>query len=316
MRAEACGVDGLRIPPCRERLGSLALIAATQMAIGSTAMAQNGARNAEFNLDSAAYATAEANGALAGGDSAFTGNPAATAAGWWPDALVAAPIPGYSPQLGFRLTVVAGYYLDLDRRHATTPSSVVGAIRIRVGGGAAALKLNYRYYGNGAHSNSVGITQDAELRYATGKYQVLPGLYAGLGFFDGKAETRLANTALLPPELADPQSKLDLAALELPLEFDSRDDTMFPRTGWLVYARGMLYRSSFGSDVTADAFSVEANNYRPVRGQDVLALRAYYRTVQVDVPFYLLSSFGGKRDLRGYESGRYRDQMMYAVQAE
>ena len=54
-----------------------------------------------------------------------------------------------------------------------------------------------------------------------------------------------------------------------------------------------------------------------MRTRDVLAFRAYYRTVDDgDVPFFLLSSFGGKSDLRGYESGRYRDESMYAVQAE
>jgi outer membrane translocation and assembly module TamA len=33
-------------------------------------------------------------------------------------------------------------------------------------------------------------------------------------------------------------------------------------------------------------------------------------------PFFLKSSFGGASDLRGYPSGRYRDRMMYAMQAE
>ena len=35
-----------------------------------------------------------------------------------------------------------------------------------------------------------------------------------------------------------------------------------------------------------------------------------------DAPFFLLSTFGGQTDLRGYPSGRYRDRMMYALQAE
>jgi hypothetical protein len=32
-----------------------------------------------------------------------------------------------------------------------------------------------------------------------------------------------------------------------------------------------------------------------------------------DTPFFLLSTFGGSSDLRGYPSGRYRDRMMYAI---
>jgi outer membrane translocation and assembly module TamA len=54
-----------------------------------------------------------------------------------------------------------------------------------------------------------------------------------------------------------------------------------------------------------------------MRKQDVLALRATVRsTGGDDVPFFLLSSFGGSTDLRGYPSGRYRDRMMYALQSE
>ena len=34
------------------------------------------------------------------------------------------------------------------------------------------------------------------------------------------------------------------------------------------------------------------------------------------VPFFELCSFGSQGDLRGYESGRYRDRFMFATQAE
>jgi hemolysin activation/secretion protein len=69
--------------------------------------------------------------------------------------------------------------------------------------------------------------------------------------------------------------------------------------------------------VSADVVTLEANNYRPRRERDVLAFRAYFRSANGnDLPFFLQSSFGGTSDLRGYESGRYRDDMMYAVQAE
>ena len=35
-----------------------------------------------------------------------------------------------------------------------------------------------------------------------------------------------------------------------------------------------------------------------------------------DAPFFVLSTFGGSTDLRGYPGGRYRDRMMYALQSE
>lgn len=169
---------------------------------------------------------------------------------------------------------------------------------------------------DGEQGRAVNIVQDMELRFVSAKYQIFPGWYAGLGYFGGDVATGLGIDASLPPGFPDPRLRVKLGAYELPLQFDTRDDTLFPREGWLFDAKAMLYRSSIGSDVSADVFTLEANHYRPTRTSDVLALRAYFRNAQGDVPFFLLSSFGGKSDLRGYESGRYRDEMMYAVQAE
>jgi outer membrane translocation and assembly module TamA len=78
----------------------------------------------------------------------------------------------------------------------------------------------------------------------------------------------------------------------------------------------MIYRESIGSDVETEVLAISANHYIPMRKRDVLALRAYTRATGKDAPFFLLSGFGGRTDLRGYESGRYRDRMMYAVQGE
>jgi outer membrane translocation and assembly module TamA len=50
--------------------------------------------------------------------------------------------------------------------------------------------------------------------------------------------------------------------------------------------------------------------------QNVLALRGVLRSTSGEAPFFLLSTFGGSTDLRGYPSGRYRDAMMYALQGE
>ncbi len=78
----------------------------------------------------------------------------------------------------------------------------------------------------------------------------------------------------------------------------------------------MLYRISAGSDFDADIFKIAVNHYRPVGERNVLALRAFVRSASGDAPFFLLSTFGGSTDLRGYPSGRYRDRVMYALQSE
>jgi outer membrane translocation and assembly module TamA len=100
------------------------------------------------------------------------------------------------------------------------------------------------------------------------------------------------------------------------MQFDSRDHEQFPRNGWLIDSKATFYRASAGSDFDADVWALSVNRYLPVRNRDVLALRARIRTASEDAPFFLLSTLGGSKDLRGYPSGRYRDRMMYALQGE
>jgi hypothetical protein len=58
------------------------------------------------------------------------------------------------------------------------------------------------------------------------------------------------------------------------------------------------------------------NRYFEVATNHVVALRGYGRAASGDAPFFALSSFGTRSDLRGYTPGRYRDKLMVAVQAE
>ena len=44
------------------------------------------------------------------------GNPLKEKANWWPEDLVIAPVPGYSPQLGWTLKLAGGYFLDPEER--------------------------------------------------------------------------------------------------------------------------------------------------------------------------------------------------------
>ena len=48
----------------------------------------------------------------------------------------------------------------------------------------------------------------------------------------------------------------------------------------------------------------------------MLALRGYLCQVSDRTPLFDLCMFGSNSDLRGYETGRYRDRTMFAAQAE
>lgn len=276
------------------------------------------------------------------GTTPVRGNPASSMASWWPDDLILAPIPGRSPELGWKLALVGGYFIDIDKTQTDTPSSVVGAMgvttengsyaygvggnlhfwedRLRVALAAGEINYNYRYWGVGNAAGDTGlsldITQKSPLYYGSVLYEVWDNVYTGLGFLAGKADVRLRTERPLLANLPDPSITLDMAAVQLPLKYDSRDQPYFPRHGALLSATAAFYRQALGSDFDTDIVSLSANQYLAMADRDVLALRAYYRSAGREAPFFLLSSFGGKTDLRGYDVGRYRDKTMYALQAE
>lgn len=296
----------------------------------------------DFELPGAEVAGQVGDGGLDLKDADFVGNPLKKLAKRWPQDLVIAPIPGRSPQMGWKLTLAGGYFLDSRVEDSETAPSILGGFamiaengsyayggganlhlmddKLRVKAGAGYMDVRYRFYGIGNDDGEAGISvdilQEVPMYFASASWRVWNKLYVGLGYLGGEVDTRLRFALPDPPPFFDPSLKLDLGAYAIPIEFDTRDHEQFPRNGWLVSGRAMLYRESAGGDFDAETFKVSVNHYRPMREQDVLALRATVRTTSGDAPFFLLSTFGGSTDLRGYPSGRYRDQMMYALQSE
>lgn len=259
----------------------------------------------------------------------------------WPEDLVIAPVPGYSPQLGWNMTLGAGYFLDSRDAKSDSPPSVLGGFvmgaengsyayggganlhlmddRLRTKIGAAYMDVRYRFYGignvQGDSGTGIDLLQNGPLYFASASWRVWKKLYVGLGYLSGSVDSRIRFAA--PDTLAfDPTLSVDIGAYTIPVQIDSRDHEQYPRNGWLVTARASLYRESAGSDFDAETLKLSANHYLPMRDQDVLASRIVVRSSSGDAPFFLLSTFGGGTDLRGYPSGRYRDRMMYALQTE
>ena len=275
-------------------------------------------------------------------DAAIAGNPMSGLFANWPPDLVVAPVPGYSPQVGWNLAVAAGYFLTPKDEDSKVPPSVLGAfgfiaengsniygvgvklnllddrLRITAGGGRA--DVRYRFYGIGREQGNLGIgvdiLQEGPAYFAKARWRLFGRFYAGVGYLGGEVDTRLRVVIDGPPPFFDPTLSLDVGAISIPLEIDSRDHEQFPRSGWLWKADARFYRESFGSDFDTETFKISANHYLPLRENDALASRFVIRATGDDAPFFILSTFGGSTDLRGYPGGRYRDRMMYALQTE
>jgi outer membrane protein assembly factor BamA len=294
----------------------------------------------DFDLPASTMGDTIADGGLELTDVDFEGNPLKRFAEKWPDDLVIAPVPGRSPQVGWTLALGGGYFLGPRDEDSDVAPSILGGFGwyaengsyafgaggnlhlldddLRVKFGAGYMDVRYRYYGKGQQENDRGVSldilQEAPMYFASASYRVWKKLYMGLGYLAGSVDTR--PKIVVDENFLDPTVSLDIGAITIPITVDTRDHEQFPRHGWLMDGRTMLYRKDAGGDFDAETYMISLNRYIPMRENDVLAFRGYFRTTGGNAPFFILSTFGGSSDLRGYPSGRYRDKAMYALQGE
>ena len=335
----------VNLSPVRKFLCVGFLVLVSQFATAGTdagAAAEDKNSSVRFQLPGTERSAAVSDSRLELGDVIVAGASQSSRFSWWPKQLVVVPVPGYSAQLGWSLALGGAWYLG-EEVDGGPPPSIVGGFafasengstaygaggmfhlkddRFRVSAGLGHGDVKYRFYGIGNEVNSLGlaldIQQTAPVAFGTVTARVWKKLYLGAGYLWSNVETRpkLNLVSEIFPDF-DPVIDLEMAALMIPVEWDSRDHSVFPRDGWHIKSNLTLYRESVGSDFDATTINLGVNRYIPVRDEDVFALRAYLRSTSGDAPFFLLSSFGGSTDLRGYPSGRYRDRMMYAVQGE
>jgi hypothetical protein len=103
------------------------------------------------------------------------------------------------------------------------------------------------------------------------------------------------------------------------LTYESRDSQTYPRKGIFTEVSVMPYPK--WSDNTTGFINVriDARKYIPLKlisDRDVLALQAFLNLNSGDVPFKDMADIGGGNVMRGYYTGYYRYNNLYAFQAE
>jgi outer membrane protein assembly factor BamA len=127
----------------------------------------------------------------------------------------------------------------------------------------------------------------------------------------------------LAKEIALGYENLDVSGVGLSLDWDSRDYPQAPLSG--VYHRLNYIKHQVANTPTNrpwDKLELEAKDYNSMGDKTqgdkkVLVSQVLLSQVYGDViPFQYLNSLGGKRKLRGFFDGRYRDKAMGLVQVE
>ena len=265
------------------------------------------------------------------------------------DEWVFAPVPGYNPVLGATLLLGTAKIYRPKIATATAPpwmtgggafvaengSWAVGAghkmnlqdDQWRISGGVVYADINYRFYGIGNDAGDqeryVPIRQQAPAFTAKFTGRISSSWYLGFKLMAADSTIRLNPDELppefeIPPEWHIPADAFTpfLASVTPVVEYDSRDDDFFPRSGVLFSASVAIFSDKIASDFNFQVYDFAYNQYFRVGGKGVLAVRGYARVAEGDIPFFALSSLGQGSDLRGYTAGRYRDKALFSTQAE
>ena len=98
--------------------------------------------------------------------------------------------------------------------------------------------------------------------------------------------------------------------------FDNRDNQNYTRYGSWVRLN-VAYAPSFLSKHPLWRIDAQARHFIPLSRKSTLGLNGLFNSIQGNtLPFYLLSEMGNDLIMRGYYTGRYREQNYAALQAE
>jgi outer membrane protein assembly factor BamA len=98
--------------------------------------------------------------------------------------------------------------------------------------------------------------------------------------------------------------------------YDTRDSVYFPTKGWYLKASSFFNAPAFGASSNYSKVITDVSYYRRLSNPIVLALNEHTQFTWGDVPFNQLALVGGSKQMRGYYTGYYRDDILTYFQAE
>jgi hypothetical protein len=179
-----------------------------------------------------------------------------------------------------------------------------------------------KFYGIGADAGhrdaSVDIEDKGALAMVQGQMRLFPHTYAGARFqyLDVTATVKAPHPNFPDLQLPPLEAESSLTMIGPALTYDSRDSSTNPRKGVYATATWMFGTTIFGGDFKHDKLNIQTNLYSPIGPATVIATRGSLCGASTGAPFYDLCMFGMSSDLRGYETGRYRDRAYWAIQSE
>ncbi len=139
------------------------------------------------------------------------------------------------------------------------------------------------------------------------------GLETDIQRLSGVEVEVLAEDLFRPPAGLESYTNLGIG---LGLVYDNRHNVLNVREGFFGETGFLNYNAARGSDFSFTSFFLDARFYKSITKEQVFATQFFLSNVNGNPPFNQLSLMGGEGLMRGYYTGRYRDNTFIATQAE
>ncbi len=149
--------------------------------------------------------------------------------------------------------------------------------------------------------------------------KIFPGhkIYAGFKYqFENFKLTKVEmGRSLANPETVGSEGGA-ISGLGFIISWDTRDNIFSPRRGNYWQVQAYSHEPFLGSDYHFSNIKADLRKYMDLFSGHVLAVQGLMDRVSGRIPFHKLAKLGGQNIMRGYYSGRYRDKLLVALQAE
>ncbi|RXK87163.1 BamA/TamA family outer membrane protein [Filimonas effusa] len=260
--------------------------------------------------------------------------------------VIPVPVLSSSPETGVKFGVILQYFLNTNRKndtalktrdsyayvealYSTRGQSEAGGyfqlftpgekyfIRNRMG----YIRYNERIWGFG--NATVGNKAFEKVNYSrlylqtSFTRQIKNKIFAGINLNLSKTyrvSTEIKDSNLLAGQPGETGSFV--AGVGPTFILDKRDHPLSARQGWYAELAVTGYSKSFGSDFGYVEYMGDVRKFLLLRDSSVLAFQGYGMLTSGTVPWREQSRMGNGTIMRGYFSGRYRDNQYLAAQAE
>ena len=101
------------------------------------------------------------------------------------------------------------------------------------------------------------------------------------------------------------------------IRWDTRDNIFYALKGYYARLSWMRYGKALGGDYTFSRTTLDTRVYFPLNWRQSMAFQVYFQGLSGDAfPFQYKPELGGRDVLRGYNQGRFRDDVLLALQME